>query len=528
MMLVVIRCDGSTVIGSGHAIRCLTLARKLRSSGARVIFLSRENDGDLIGYIRRDFEVLSLPRLPQGGEGKANEVSTFGQWLGCGQEEDAEDCIRILNSKGITSVDWIVVDHYGIEIDWEERMLRGLRGIAKPKLLAIDDLANRRHQADILLDQNYHGAIGEKRYKGLVPPKCRLLAGPRYALLSHEYAHLRRLIPRRTEIRRILIFFGGSDPADLTTRTLKALMDPELRDIAVDVVIGSQCRSRKKIESVVAERKYTSLYRSIPTLAGLIARADLAIGACGSTSWERLCLKLPSIVITFGEDQELVAKPLSREGFIQHIGNEIEVDVDAIRAAIRQHIDNGHDSLDLADITDGFGTDRIAMAMLGRKDVVRLRRSSWEDEGILLQWANNHMVRSNSFTPKDITPADHRFWFKQMLERSDRLQFIAETSCGVPVGQIRFDKLDDLGLDTNEARIDLSIDTCVRGQNMSSDLVQLGIQEMRKIWGENIKVIAEVFDDNHPSNGCFRKAGFALVSKSMVKGSARSLNTWLL
>ena len=211
-------------------------------------------------------------------------------------------------SVGIHSADWVVVDHYGLDALWQSQLIAGLDNNEATKLLVIDDLADRPHQADLLLDQNFFGAAAEQRYQNLVSSNCRQLLGPHYALLGPEYAQLHPLVPSRSELCRLLVFFGGVDPSNLTIRVLEALMDPALAHLAVDVVLGRQSPHRQVVADLVAQRPFTTLHGPLTSLAGLIARADLAIGASGSTNWERIVLRLRTLVVTFGGIKHLSLK----------------------------------------------------------------------------------------------------------------------------------------------------------------------------------------------------------------------------
>ena len=274
MSRILIRCDASISIGSGHVIRCRTLARHLQCRGAEVLFLCRRLAGDLITLLEQEFRVLALPELPLGLCDGLEGRELYGAWLGCSQIQDADDCLTALTSSGVCSADWLLVDHYGLDTSWESQLLNALAGDkGTPKLMAIDDLADRPHQADLLLDQNFFGPVTDQRYHGLVPSHCRQLLGPHYALLGPEYAQLHPLVPVRTELLRVLVFFGGVDPDNLTGRTLEALLDPALAHLAVDVVLGRQSPHRQAVAALVAQRPFTTLYESLPSLAGLIARA---------------------------------------------------------------------------------------------------------------------------------------------------------------------------------------------------------------------------------------------------------------
>ena len=320
MTKILIRCDASTSIGTGHVIRCRTLARQLQQRGADIIFICRRQPGDLIALLEREFYVIALPLLPlspcDGLEGR----DLYGAWLGCTQDQDAAQCLQALTEVGIKSASWLVTDHYALDAIWEGQLLKGLAGRdAPPKLLVIDDLADRLHQADLLLDQNFFGDGSEHRYRGLVPPQCLQLHGPHYALLGPEYAQLHPLVPLRTELRRLLVFFGGGDPCNLTAQTLEALLETRMTDLAVDVVLGLQTPHRLSVEKFVAIRPNTTLHAPTDSLAGLIARADLAIGAVGTTTWERACLGLPCISVPVAGNQVPVSKMLARHNYIRLI-----------------------------------------------------------------------------------------------------------------------------------------------------------------------------------------------------------------
>jgi len=367
MNSIVFRCDASLSIGSGHVIRCRTLARELQRRGDKVTFICRRQPGDLIALLEQEFDVLVLPfqclALTEG----LSSRELYGAWLGCEQDIDANQCLEALYLAGVIDVAWLVVDHYGLDERWESLLIEGLaRSAYTPYLLAIDDLADRPHQADLLLDQNFFGDAADKRYQNLVPTRCRTLLGPQYALLGPEYAYLHQLVPPRTDLRRILIFFGGVDSANLTSRALQALLDPPLSHLAVDVVLGMQSPHRQEVSQMLARRPLTTLHSSLPSLAGLIVRADLAIGACGSSTWERVCLDLPSLVVISAENQMMCANALDLFGYIKLIGNTHSVTGEVIRLALLERLD--HLSLGNSPrvLTDGRGTYYTAQAMCGQ------------------------------------------------------------------------------------------------------------------------------------------------------------------
>ena len=226
---------------------------------------------------REGFRVLPLGYQPLTPCDGLDDRDLYAAWLGCSQKQDAEDCLKALAKVGLTSTDWLVVDHYGIDTIWQSQLLTALAGQAFPKLLVIDDLADRIHQADLLLDQNFFSTDTNERYRELLPPSCIQLLGPHYALLGSEYAQLRPLVPARTELHRVLVFFGGVDPDNLTGLAVEALMDPVLSHLSVDVVLGHQSPHRQLVENLVNQRKSTTLHNHLPSLSALIARADVAL-----------------------------------------------------------------------------------------------------------------------------------------------------------------------------------------------------------------------------------------------------------
>ncbi|MDB4638757.1 UDP-2,4-diacetamido-2,4,6-trideoxy-beta-L-altropyranose hydrolase [bacterium] len=364
---LVIRCDASFLIGSGHVMRCRTLAHELLRRGVKVIFLCRRQPGDLIKSLAQEFTVLELPELQRSTISKSCDEplqsrKLYSSWLGCSQKQDAADCLRALAEAGIRTFSWLVVDHYGLDADWEAQMLSGCVGDFLPRFFVIDDLADRHHQTDFLLDQGFYGAITETRYKGLVPDQCRQLLGPQYALLGPEYAQLHTLLPSRTELRRVFVFFGGVDLSNHTSKALEALLDPELADLAVDVVLGFQCPHRQVVEKSVKRRPYTTLHNPQPSLAGLMSRADLAIGAGGATTWERACLGLPSLVVAIAENQLPMATVLNETSQITLLGFSSDVGVKEMRQALlcALRYPDRWPRLSGKNLTDGQGVFRIS------------------------------------------------------------------------------------------------------------------------------------------------------------------------
>ena len=310
-MRVMIRTDASVAIGSGHAMRCLTLAGALRDQGAKVEFASRLLDGNLCDLIEsRGFEVHRLPG-----------ATTVG-W-----ERDADETRHSVNAVQ----DWLVVDHYDLDADWERRM----RGCAK-RVLIIDDLANRPHDCEILLDQNYY-LRPQDRYDGKVPPSCRLLLGPRYVLLAPQFEK-EASSPRMRDgrIRRVLIFFGGSDPTGETEKALDAIKLLGWSNVHFDVVVGAGNPRKDLIQFRCGELPKTAYYCQTSDMARLCSLADVALGAGGSANWERFKLGLPSIVLVTADNQRETVKALAAGKYIHLLGSHEEINAESMAEVLAQ------------------------------------------------------------------------------------------------------------------------------------------------------------------------------------------------
>ncbi|MBO8158623.1 UDP-2,4-diacetamido-2,4,6-trideoxy-beta-L-altropyranose hydrolase [Thermosyntropha sp.] len=329
MKKIIFRTDSAFIIGSGHLMRCLTLADELKQNGAEIKFISRDLPENLTEIAeKKGYKVYKLPYKNK----KEIIIDDYSTWLGTDFREDAEETIKILEQE---SPDWIIIDHYAIDIKWEQ--------IVRPyvkKIMVIDDLANRQHDCDLLLDQNLVENM-ENRYNKLVPAHCKKLLGPSYALLRPEFREARKKLKKRDgTVRRILIFFGGSDPTNETEKALRAVLMLNRPDITVDVVVGKANPHKEKIKKLCAIHSNVNYYCQVNNMAELMAEADLAIGAGGATTWERCYMGLPSVVIDIAENQKIVTDYLSKSGFIIYLGISEEVDIYRIHEEIAKIIEN--------------------------------------------------------------------------------------------------------------------------------------------------------------------------------------------
>lgn len=360
-MRVAFRVDASLTIGSGHVMRCMTLASALKKLGATVMFISRVLPGHLCDYIASNgFLVMQLRTDTDSSRPQPGATPTFpahAGWLGVEWTADVCDSRKAIAAFG-GPIDWLVVDHYALDSRWESALRADTL-----RMMVIDDLADRIHDCDLLLDQNlYHDA--EVRYAELVPPRSKILLGPRYALLRPEFAEARHALKARNgAVRRILVFFGGVDASNETAKTIGALQELRLSGVEVDVVVGGTNPHHEEIRLLCANTAGFYFHCQASNMAELMAGADLAIGGSGSTCWERCCLGLPTIMLSLADNQTPIAAALAQAGLCQFLGNYRDVDSPAIRMAVEDWIANparlNAISLGCMELVSGNGTQMV-------------------------------------------------------------------------------------------------------------------------------------------------------------------------
>jgi UDP-2,4-diacetamido-2,4,6-trideoxy-beta-L-altropyranose hydrolase len=303
----VFRTDASILIGTGHVMRCLTLADALASKGAQCTFICREHTGNLLEYIRsKGHAVYSLPI------GQSTDADlAHGEWLGATRAEDAQACAPLLAK---IQPDWLVVDHYALDARWEREA-----GKFCANLMVIDDLADRLHVCSLLLDQTFGRETND--YQALVPENCTLLCGSNYALLRPEFADMRPYSLQRREhpqLKRLLITMGGVDKDNVTTQVLNTLRScPLPDDCSITVVMGTTAPWLADVQQQAKTMPWpTTVGVGVCNMAQLMADSDLAIGAAGATSWERCCLGLPTILVVLAANQAMIAEALSNAGAV--------------------------------------------------------------------------------------------------------------------------------------------------------------------------------------------------------------------
>lgn len=364
---VAFRVDASFEIGSGHVMRCLTLAQALRESGVTCTFMCADLPGNMCNFIKKNgFEVwkVSRPHSACFNEEALSSPLDHSRWLGCSQLEDAQLCKRILREN---FYDWIVVDHYALDAAWE----RELRHCCS-KILVIDDLADRLHDCELLVDQS----LGRRRqdYKELVGCDTTLMVGASYALLRPEFFSFRAssLARRRNiTVKHITINMGGADSGNATGQILEVLKNQSfLSSLIITVIMGglspwvdavkaSAERLRSQVEVVV----------SISNMAEVMSNSDLMIGAAGSTSWERCCLGVPALMVVLADNQEHIAAALQSAKAAVSVGRPSDRDfssnvLNALKCWLERPELLRQCSEFASHITDGLGVDRVVTKMV--------------------------------------------------------------------------------------------------------------------------------------------------------------------
>lgn len=499
-MKIAIRVDASSQIGTGHFMRCLTLADELKRCGVYVFFVSRGlpvHLRNMLAAKEMGFAALSEEIAEEQANGLAHS-----HWLGVSQARDAQDTISALSGQ---LWDWLVVDHYALDVRWESV----LRGSVK-NIMVIDDIADRQHDCDVLLDQNFYADM-LTRYAGKVPEHCKLLLGPRYALLRDEFRKLREHVKLRTgDVNRILVFFGGVDADNYTGQTIEALSGIDVSGIHVDVVVGAQHPCCEQIKAACMQYGFMAHVQT-SKMAELMAAADLAIGAGGTATWERCCLGLPALVFCTADNQQSQLADAAKEGLLY--APEIAVD---LNLTIQRHtsalIDNANlrecISRNSMQAVNGRGIMRV-IASLDVSDI-SVRMASPADSGSLFQWRNHPSIRAVSRSKEEIDWQNHQRWFESVLSDLGKMLLIGMRSES-PVGVVRFDKQND------EAEISIYVIPESGAPGTGQSLLLSAEKWLLANHPEICKIRAHVLGSNERSQRLFSGTGYQIESTYYLK-----------
>lgn len=500
-MRVAFRTDASLDIGSGHVMRCLTLAEKLRQKGAEVVFICRQLPGDGIDLIRRNgFSVSVLPSPST----QQNPVVQTSHWLCVPWQQDAEQTHQVLAKAGHWN--WLVVDHYGIDAAWEE-----YQKSVVSQIMVIDDLADRVHSCDVLLDQNPYTDM-ESRYSNKVPVECQQLLGMRYVLLRDEFIKQRENLKADDgPVRNILVFFGGVDAPNMTQSVVAAIASLKIPGISVNVVIGSANPHKDKLEALCLSLPDVQLHVQAANMAEMMANADLCVGAGGTTTWERCSLGLTALAWPIADNQKKLLHDAAGMGLVYVPGfdcpsiEDIALHLQALMGnpLLRKYI-----STQCLEAVDCQGVSRVVSRLM-RVDAT-LRKATLDDMQKVYNWRNHINIRKCSRNNEEIDFQQHQRWFREVLDDQNRLLLIGSVDKR-DVAVLRYD------IDNNKAEISVFLAPDEMGKGYGKALLAAGEKYIVANRPDVESVIAEVMAENKVSQKLFESSGYALNAMQYIK-----------
>ena len=494
---VAVRADASITLGSGHVRRCLTLTDQFLRSNYEVTFFTRPNNGHLVDLIKsRGCHVRLLPPIVDESFNGDDCV----MWPESYALEDAKQTILCANGE---LYDWMIVDHYGIDSAWEIYT----KGVFK-HLLVIDDLANRQHDCNILVDQN----LGRKssHYQALLNEQAVRLCGSEYALLRPEFSVSRARALERREghgLPSILIFMGGTDANNMTCRVLEALWDGHTEAFKnIYVVMGSDAPSLNNVRDLLGQFNCcTELLIDTDQIHEYMMLSDISVGGAGGAAWERCCLGLPSFIVTIADNQVEGSKALVDAGAAQAI-TQLELSKGTLTKSILLLDKKGqlsNMSASAASICDGYGASRVLVEMCKADfSLLTVRKVNYSDEALLLTWANDPLTRQNAVNNDAISEESHSLWFKRKMADSSRcIIYIISLPDDSNLGQVRFDMVGDGWL------IDYSMDSSYRGKGLGMAMLSRAVNALADLYsGAHVKGVVKL--KNTASLSVFKKCQF--------------------
>ncbi|MBN2382472.1 UDP-2,4-diacetamido-2,4,6-trideoxy-beta-L-altropyranose hydrolase [bacterium] len=490
-----IRADATSTLGLGHIMRCIALAQTWRNLGGRVIFLSHCASGSLLRLIKEEgFEYVPIDKPHPD----LSDLQTVLQLLKCTMQDaeytspksDWKD-----NDHAPNSV--FVLDGYHFTTNYQKAIRE--HGFM---LLVIDDMAHLDHyQADILVNQNIHARdLDYSLDKGTL-----ILLGCEYCMLRREfmdYKNWKRHIPEKA--KKILVTFGGSDPHNVTLKVIDALNYMKDTDLEVKIIVGSLNPHMATLQESAARLPFTvQILSSVNNIAQLMAWADLAVSAGGSTCWEMAFMGLPNSIVLVAENQRGIAEWLEAKGAALKLGWWDEPIYDQAVETLEKLMNDQDTRRQMSErgqnLVDGRGNDRVIDSMV--HDYITLSAVQEGDCKLIWDWANDPEVRNVSFSSQSIPWDNHVQWFNAKLNDPDCLFYIAYNGFGTPVGQVRFDN------NGRESVISISIDKKFRGRGYGKMMIEVGARDLFKV-SDALTIHAYIKQDNGASKRVFMKAGF--------------------
>ena len=488
-MNLYIRTDADSKIGTGHIMRCIALAQAWQDQGSEVTFISHCESEALRERIQIEgFRFISLDHV-------------------CPDSSDVMNTLSILKNERADQKPWLVLDGYQFTPEYQKAIRE-----AGVRLLVIDDMNHLSHyHADILLNQNIH--TPDLKYR--CDADTTLLLGSRYVLLRREflkYQDFKRQIPDRA--KNILVTLGGADPDNVTLKVIEALKLLNEPNIAVRIIIGPANPHQETLQkTIVSDDFKAELLINPPNMPELMAWADMAVSAGGSTCWELAFIGVPSIIIILSENQAAVVEYLLNKKAVLKLGIFAECSKEHIRDACKTLIGSSIARASLSQqsttLINGLGPNHVIKSI--NINNITLREVTDLDRELIWQWANDEETRKASYSQAHISWDEHIRWFNSVQRQKNHRFYIANNGSKKPVGQIRF------ALDGKDAIVSFSVSPESRRRGYAKEIL---ITAAKKLFNEtNIEQIsAYVKSENMLSLRVFQKAGFRMMENVVFCG----------
>ncbi len=426
-MIVFFRADLSSEIGTGHAMRCLSLSKELKKKGIVSKFIFRDYKDGTRSLIEKMFPNSFF--INSDSKRKKNIKNGEYRWSSDTKIDDAKKTSKILRN---FDVDWLVVDHYSIDKKWENLVKKSVKNI-----LVIDDLFDRDHDCDALTDPSM-SLVTKNIYKKRLGKHADLLLGKKFALIDPIYLKYREKCRERDFVNpRILIFFGGIDNKDYTYKTVEYISKSDLKFKSIYVIVGRNYDNIKNLR-ILCKKYGHKLVVQTKKMYEFIGKCDIAIGSGGTHTWERCCLGLPTFVHSIAKNQENLIRLASKESLLFSPNKETDY-IKFLDTHLKSFIKNKSllkfISKKSFSSIDGKGCSRISNYMIQKSLVARF--ANFKDSKKIFNWRNSKVVRNFSRDKNIIKIDEHNKWMKEVLTSKNESLIIVQKKQD-PVGVVRF------------------------------------------------------------------------------------------